>query len=66
MEVLLANGRRKFFINCEATFTNGPRNLSKNPLDCIIFDVSVFVNYKLTDKSFAMALRKFPTSVLVS
>lgn len=45
-----ANGWRTFSFNDKATFVNCPRSLSINQLDCIIFDVLVFVNFKLTDK----------------
>ena len=33
-----ATSDSKFFINGKSTYDNGPRSLSKNPLDCIILD----------------------------
>ena len=38
IEILLANGLSPFFIHCEAVFSNGPGDLPRNPLDCIILD----------------------------
>ena len=38
IKILLANGLSPFFIHCEAGFSNGPGDLPRNPLDCIILD----------------------------
>ena len=35
---LLSNGLITFFINGNAVFSNGPSNLPRNPLDCIVLD----------------------------
>ena len=35
---ILGNSVGTFFINCNTTFINGPRNIPRNPLDCIILD----------------------------
>ena len=38
IKTLLANGLIAFFINGNPVFSYGPRSLSRNPPDCIIFD----------------------------
>ena len=35
-KMLSANGLTTIFINGKPVFSNGPSNLSRNPLDCII------------------------------
>ena len=54
------------FINGYPVFSNGPSNLPKNPLDCIIFDNWVFDNLISSDKWFGNALRRFETCLLVN
>ena len=38
IKTLLANGVITFFINGNPVFSNGPRSLPRNPLDCTIID----------------------------
>ena len=38
IKTLLANGRIIFFINSKPVFSNGPRSLPTNPVDCTILD----------------------------
>ena len=66
IKTLLANGLIKFFINGNPVFTNGPRRLTRNPLNCIILDNWAF--YKLTSvgELFAKVLRRFTTCLLVN
>ena len=35
---ILGNSVSAFFIICNPTFINGPRNIPRNSLDCIILD----------------------------
>ena len=42
IKTLLANDLITFFINGNPVFSNGPSNLPKNPLDCIILDNWIF------------------------
>ena len=53
-------------MNGNPVFSNGPNNLLRNPPDCIIFDNGLFDNFILVDESFAKALRRFETCMLVS
>ena len=39
IKTLLANGLTTFFFNGNPVFSNGPRSLPRNPLDCIILDI---------------------------
>ena len=66
IKTLLANSLITFFINGNPVFSNGPNYLPRNPPDCIIFDNWVFDNFISANKSFAKALRKSETCVLVS
>ena len=66
MHTLLANGIMKFFIRGNPVFNKGPRNLPKNPPDCIIFDNLVFKNLISTDELFENALRMLETCLSVS
>ena len=50
LKTLLANGVMTFFINGNPIFSNGPRSLPRNPLDCIILDNWVFGNLISLDK----------------
>ena len=50
IKTLLANGLITFFINGNPVFSNGPSNLPRNPLYCIILDHSVFDNLISIDK----------------
>ena len=47
-------------------FSNGPKSLPKNPLDCPILCNSVFDNFILDDERFAKALQDFETCVVVN
>ena len=38
IKTLLANGLVTFFTSGNPVFNNGPRSLSRNPLDCITLD----------------------------
>ena len=46
---LSANGLIKYFINGNPVFSNGPRNLPRNPPDCIVLDICVFGNLVSVD-----------------
>ena len=46
---LSANGLIKYFINGNPVFSNGPRNLPRNPPDCIVLDICVFENLVSVD-----------------
>ena len=47
-------------------FSNGPKSLHGNPLDCPILCNWVFDNFILAEEPFAKALRSFETCVLVN
>ena len=64
--MVLANGLITFFVNGNPVFSNGPRNLPKNPPDYIILDNFVFDNLISVDKQFAKALQRFETFLLVN
>ena len=66
IKTLLSNGLITFFINGNLAFSNGPRNLPKNPPACIILDNWVFDNLISADKSFAKALRRLEICLLVN
>ena len=55
---LLANGWSTFFINGKPGFSNGLRNLPRNPLDCTILENWLFDSLILGDKLLAKALRR--------
>ena len=66
IKTLLSNGLITFFINGSQVFSNGPRSLRRNPLDCIILDNRVFANLISVDELFAKTLRRFTTCLLVN
>ena len=47
IKMLLANGLSRFFIKSKLVFNNGPKSLSRNPLDCPILCNSDFNNLVL-------------------
>ena len=53
INTLSANGLSTFFINGKLTFSNDPRSLRSNPLDCIILGSCVFHHFTLIDGLFA-------------
>ena len=55
-----------FFIKGKPVFSNGPKSLPKNPLDCPILSNRVFDNFILTDELFPKALQSLKTCILVS
>ena len=65
IKTLLANSLITFFINGGLAFNNGPINLPRNPLYCIILDNWVFDNLISVDKFFAKAFRRFAICLLV-
>ena len=42
---LLANGVITFFVNGNPVFNNGPSNLSRNPPDCIEYQLNISFLY---------------------
>ena len=64
MTVLLPQGIKglsKVFIKDNLVFSNGPRSLPRNPLDCTILGSSVFDNFILADLLLMKAFRTFET-----
>ena len=59
-------GLSTFPIKDNPDFSNGPKNLTKNPLDCPILCNWVFDHFILTEELFAKALQSFETCVLVN
>ena len=57
ISTLLANGLITFDIKGNPVFSNGPNNLPKNLLDCIILDNWFFGNLILADELFAKAYK---------
>ena len=55
-----------FPIKGNPVFSNGPKSLPRNPLDCPILYDWVFDNSILAEELFANALRSFETCVLVN
>ena len=66
IKTLLANGLITSFISGNLVFSNGPRNLPRNPPDCTILDNSVLDSLILADKLFAKDSRRFSTCLLVN
>ena len=56
IKTLLAKSLSKFFINGNPVFSNGPRNLARDPPNCTILGSLVFENFMLTDELFVKAL----------
>ena len=50
IKTLSTNGLITFFINDNPVFSNGPRSLPRNPLNCIILDNWVSDSLILVDK----------------
>ena len=59
MLLLLANGLSTFFIIGNPGFSNDPKRLPENPLDCPVLCNSVFDNFILAEEPFAKDLRSF-------
>ena len=66
IKTLLTNGLFTFFINGNPVFSNKPRSLTRNPIDCIILDNWVFDNLISVDDLLAKALRRFSTGLLIN
>ena len=66
IKTLSANGLSTFFIKGKPDFSNGPRSLPKNLLDCPTWDSSVFDNFILADEVFAKALQSLETCLSVN
>ena len=62
----LANSLITFFIEGNPVFSNEPRSLPRNPLDCIILDNWIFDKLISVDDLLAKALPKFSTCLLVN
>ena len=45
INALLANGVITFFVNGNPVFNNGPSNLSRNPPDCIEYQLNISFLY---------------------
>ena len=56
IKTLLANGLHTSFIIGKPVFSNGPKSLSKNSLDCPVSYSLVFDYFILADEPFAKAL----------
>ena len=65
IKTLLANGWSKFFNNGKSAFTNRPRSLPRNPLNCTNSGSWVFDSFTLTDELFAETLQRFATCLLL-
>ena len=59
IKTLLTNGSSTFPIKSNPVFSNGPKNLPKNPSDCMILDNCIFGKFILAEELFAKALRSF-------
>ena len=55
-----------FFVNGNLVFSNGPSNLLRNPLDCIVFDNCTFDNLISAAELFAKVLWIFETCLSVN
>ena len=67
IKALLANGLITLFISGNPAFSNGPRNLPRNPHNCIILlNNLVFDNLISVVELFSKALQRFPTCLLVN
>ena len=66
-KILLANGSSTtILIKEKLVFSNGPKNLPRNPPHCPILNNYVFENFKLADELLAKALRSIETCVSVN
>ena len=66
IKTLLVNGSITFFINGNPGFSNGPRNLPRNPPDCVILDNWVLDNLISAGELFAKDLRRSAICLLVN
>ena len=66
IKTLLANGLSTCPIEGDPVFSNGPKSLPKNSLDCPILCNWVFDDFLLAHEPFAKPLRSFETCVLVN
>ena len=64
--MLLVNGLSTFSIKGNPVFSNGFKNLPKNPPDCLILCNSIFDNFILADEPFPKVLRSFEICALVN
>ena len=53
-------------LKANQVFSNAPRNLSINPLNCTILDSQIFENFILADELFAKALQILEICVWVN
>ena len=66
IKTILANDLSTFLIKCNPFFRNGPKNLTKNPLDCPILRNWPFDNFILAYEPIAKALQSFEYCVSVN
>ena len=66
IKTILASGLSKFFIKGYPVFSNGSKNLPKNPPDCPILCIWVFDSFVLAKELFGKALGSLKTCVLVN
>ena len=66
IKTILASGLSKFFIKGYPVFSNGSKNLPKNPPDCPILCNWVFDSFVLAKELFGKALGSLKTCVLVN
>ena len=64
--MLLTNGLSTFFTKGNWAFSNGPKNLLKNPADCPILWNCVFDNFVLADQPFALRSFTKPRDLFIS
>ena len=64
--MVLANGFNTFFIKDNPVFSNIPKRLPKNPLDCLILCNCAFVHFILAEEVFKKALQSLEACVLVN
>ena len=66
IKVLLPNGFSTFFIKGKPVVSNGPRSLTKNPLDYPMLDIWVFDNFTLPNELLGKALQSLENCLLVN
>ena len=66
IKTLLANGLSILPVKGNPLFSNGPKSLPKNPLDCPILCIWVFDNFILAEELLAKALQSLKTYVLLN
>ena len=62
----VANGLNTFFIRGTPAFSNGPKSLPKNHLDCPIISKWGFDNSILAEETFAKHLQSLGTCLLIN